>query len=143
MPLYANAVEGSRSGKKKTKTDAQKEMKKIDIAYAKDMKQMEKAVQSKNKDQLTTLLASSRAGLLRYREIAKIDTEDGGVIQMPLGNADEAGHAGAPLGYVVPAFRGGGISMDYNLRTGEEMMRNGVITKEYRERIAKEQAANK
>lgn len=100
-------------------------------------------MQSRNKEQLTTLLASSRAGLLRYREIAKIDTEDGGVIQMPLGNADEAGHAGAPLGYVVPAFRGGGVSMDYNLRTGEEMMRNGIITKEYRERVQQENAAKK
>lgn len=28
----------------------------------------------------------------------------------------EAGHGGAPLGYVVPAFRGGGIKSDYALR---------------------------
>ena len=25
--------------------------------------------------------------------------------------------------------------MDYNLRAGEEMMRGGIVTKEYRERI--------
>jgi len=36
--------------------------------------------------------------------------------QMPVGNAMEAGHAGAPLGYVIPAFRGGGIKNDFALR---------------------------
>ena len=45
---------------------------------------------------------------------------------------EQAGHAGAPLGYVVPAFRGGGISMDYALRDGEKMMENGQITAAYR-----------
>jgi hypothetical protein len=35
---------------------------------------------------------------------------------MPVGNALEAGHAGAPLGYVIPAFRGGGIKNDFALR---------------------------
>ena len=46
----------------------------------------------------------------------------------------QAGHAGAPLGYVVPAFRGGGMSMDYALRDGEVMMKDGKITPEYREK---------
>ena len=64
--------------------------------------------------------------------MAQIDTPDGGVITLPLGNAQEAGHAGAPLGYVVPAFRGGGVSMDYALRDGEPMMKNGQILDSYR-----------
>jgi hypothetical protein len=34
----------------------------------------------------------------------------------------------------VPAFRGGGQSMDYALRPGEVMMINGKITDEYREK---------
>ena len=46
----------------------------------------------------------------------------------------QAGHAGAPLGYVVPAFRGGGVSMDYAISGGERMMKGGIITKEYREK---------
>ena len=73
--------------------------------------------------------------------MAQIDKEDGGVIQLPLGNAEEAGHAGAPLGYVVPAFRGGGVSMDYALRPGEPMMQNGVMLKEYREKYQSEAQA--
>ena len=44
------------------------------------------------------------------------------------------GHAGAPLGYVVPAFRGGGVSMDYALRAGEPMMKDGKILNTYREK---------
>jgi hypothetical protein len=38
---------------------------------------------------------------------------------------------------VVPAFRGGGISMDYALRDGEQMMKNGQITDTYREKYQK------
>ena len=32
-----------------------------------------------------------------YDGVLKIDGEDGGVISIPLGNAEEAGHAGAPV----------------------------------------------
>ena len=49
----------------------------------------------------------------------------------------QAGHAGAPLGYVIPAFRGGGVSMDYALRSGEPMMKGGIVTQEYREKYSK------
>eukprot|EP00965_Chrysotila_dentata_P022993 761999-Pleurochrysis_carterae.AAC.3 len=58
----------------------------------------------------------SHAGLRRYRTLAQIDKEDGGIIRLPEGNPEEAGHAGAPLGYVVPAFRGGGTKNDFALR---------------------------
>jgi len=37
-------------------------------------------------------------------------------MQLPVGNAMEAGHGGAPLGYVIPAFRGGGMKNDFALR---------------------------
>ena len=47
-------------------------------------------------------------------------------------DCSQAGHAGAPLGYVIPAVRGGGVSMDYALRDGEPMMKNGQITDDYR-----------
>ena len=134
LPLYTNAVEGSRSGKRKKKTDTQKEMITNLKAYDKDIADLTKAVEKKDKTKALALLEPARQHLLRYRQLAKIDTEDGGVIELPLGNAQEAGHAGAPLGYVIPAFRGGGVSMDYALRDGEVMMKNGMITDEYRKK---------
>merc|ERR1719331_921120 len=134
LPLYTNAVEGSRSTKRKKKSDTRKKMTAALKSYTKDLAELEKVVEKKNKEKTKALLASARASLLEYRQLAQIDTEDGGVITLPLGSAEEAGHAGAPLGYVVPAFRGGGQSMDYALRPGEVMMINGKITDEYREK---------
>ena len=107
-------------------------------SYTKDLKELEASVTKKNIDKTKTLISSARESLLTYRQLAQIDSEDGGVISLPLGNAAEAGHGGAPLGYVVPAFRGGGVSMDYALRPGEVMMVNGQITKEYREKYQKD-----
>jgi len=143
LPLYTNAVEGSRSGKRKKKTDAQKAMIKDLKEYTKAIGELQAAAQKKNAVKATAALAVARANLLEYRQIAQIDGEDGGVIAMPLGNAEEAGHAGAPLGYVVPAFRGGGISMDYALRPGEPMMKNGIINSEYREKYQADDTAAK
>ena len=91
-------------------------------------------MEKKDKAKILAALENARGHLLRYRQLAQIDTHDGGVITLPLGNAQEAGHAGAPLGYVIPAFRGGGVSMDYALRDGEVMMKNGMITDEYRKK---------
>ena len=143
LPLYTSAVEGSRSTKRKKKSDAQKEMKANYQSYGKDIKALTKAVEGKDKPKILAALADARGHLLRYRQLAQIDTPDGGVITLPLGNAQEAGHAGAPLGYVVPAFRGGGVSMDYALRDGEVMMKNGMITPEYRKKYQKEDGSAK
>jgi len=141
LPLYTNAVEGSRSTKRKKKSPAQKQMI-VDLKdYNKAIEDLQKAVDKKDVAKARKAIAEVRAPLLSYRQLAQIDGEDGGVIQMPLGNAEEAGHAGAPLGYVVPAFRGGGVSMDYALRPGEPMMTGGVINKEYREKFQKEAEA--
>jgi hypothetical protein len=141
LPLYTNAVEGSRSGKRKKKSDLQKEMSANLKIYDKQVKELTTAVEKKDKKKALNAIATGREALLKYRQLAKIDTEDGGVVQLPLGNAQEAGHAGAPLGYVVPAFRGGGISMDYALRDGEAMMKGGMITEEYRVKYQKDQAS--
>ena len=142
LPLYTNAVEGSRSGKRKKKSDTQKAMTADLKVYKVAIADLDKAVQKKDREAGFKALKEARASLLDYRVLAKIDAEDGGVIQLPLGNAEEAGHAGAPLGYVVPAFRGGGVSMDYALRDGVPMMKNGQILKDYRETIQQENSAN-
>jgi len=135
LPLYTNAVEGSRSTKRKTKTPAQKTMIKDLKAYDVAIKELEAAVNKKDQKKALVAIKDCRVALKEYRELAQIDGEDGGVIQLPLGNAEESGHAGAPLGYVVPVFRGGGVSMDYALKSGDPpMMINGMITKEYREK---------
>jgi len=134
LPLYTNAVEGSRSGKRKKKTDSQKQMLSDLKVYKEGIGELEKAVAKKDVKKANAALAKATPALLSYRQIAKIDAEDGGVVQIPLGNAEEAGHAGAPLGYVIPAFRGGGVSMDFALRDGEPMMKNGIITQEYRDK---------
>jgi hypothetical protein len=139
LPLYASAVEGQRSTKRKKKSDAQKAMIKDQTAYTKAVETLSQATQKKDLAKAKKALAEARDNLLEYRQLAQIDSEDGGVITLPLGNAEEAGHAGAPLGYVVPAFRGGGVSMDYALRPGEPMMKNGIINKEYRDKYQKDQ----
>jgi len=132
LPLYTNAVEGSRSGKRKKKSPLQKSMI-VDLkGYSTALDDLKVAVAKKNTQKAQASLAAARESLLAYRTKAQIDSEDGGVISLPLGNAEESGHAGAPLGYVVPAFRGGGVSMDYALRPGEPMMQGGVIRSDYR-----------
>ena len=89
LPLYTNAVEGSRSGKRKKKTDNQKEMISDLKVYKLAIADLEKAVSKKDRPKSLTALKEARASLLSYRTIAQIDGEDGGVIQMPLGNAQE------------------------------------------------------
>merc|ERR1719313_2840616 len=91
-----------------------------------------KAIAKKDTAKTKAALEKTRSTLLSYRQMAQIDREDGGCVSLPLGNAQEAGHAGAPLGYVVPAFRGGGVSMDYALTEGVPMMKDGQILNAYR-----------
>jgi len=144
LPLYTSAVEGSRSTKRKKKSDTQKQMTGDLKVYGKALDEMTKAVAKKDRKKAETQLALLRESLLDYRVLAQIDAEDGGVINLPLGNAEEAGHAGAPLGYVVPVLRGGGTSMDYALRSGDPpMMKGGIITQEYRDKYQNEQAVKK
>lgn len=132
MPLYTNAVEGSRSGKRKKKTDTQKAMKSDVAVYTDACKDLLVAIDKKDAKKASAALDKAKTSLLDYRQYAQIDTPDGGVIELPTGNAFEAGHGGAPLGYVVPAFRGGGISNDYSLEKGVPMLKGGVITQEFR-----------
>lgn len=138
LPLYTNAVEGSRSTKRKKKSDAQKQMQSDLKVYTQAVGDLDKAVSKKDAKKSKLALQTARDSLLSYRQIAQIDSEDGGVINIPLGNAQEAGHAGAPLGYVIPALRGGGQSMDYALIDGIPMMEGGVIRKDYRDRFQKD-----
>ena len=110
LPLYTSAVEGSRSTKRKKKSDAQKTMKAKTLAYKADCKKLEEAIAKKDMKKTQSLIASMREDLSVYRQIAQIDSEDGGVIRLPEDDEYEgAGHAGAPLGYVVPVMRGGGL----------------------------------
>jgi len=142
LPLYTSSVEGSRSTKRKKKSDAQKKMMVMQKDYKVASKELGVAVEKKDPAAVKEAITHAREVLLVYRQMAQIDGPDGGVVQLPLGNAAEAGHAGAPLGYVVPAFRGGGISMDYALRDGEAMMVNGQITQAYRDKYQNDGAAD-
>lgn len=136
MPLYANNAEGGARGTKKSKrSPTQKKMLAETDAYAEAVKELEGAVGKKNKDRTAKALAKVKTHLGEYRVLASIDGPDGGCIQIPLGNAEEAGHGGVPLGYVVPAFRGGGISNDFSLRPGVPMLKNGQVVQEYKDKI--------
>jgi len=118
MPLYTSAVEGSRSTKRKKKSDEQKELMKQQKIYKESCAKLEAAIKKKDIKSTEKEILVIRDALKIYREIAQIDKEDGGVIALPEDEEYEgAGHAGAPLGYVVPAFRGGGYKVsDYALR---------------------------
>ena len=118
LPLYTSAVEGSRSTKRKRKSDAQKQLMKDQKTYSAAVEDLKKAIDRKNVKKTGDALAVIKDSLGEYRQIAQIDKEDGGVISLPEGNPQEAGHGGAPLGYVVPALRGGGVKKDiYKLET--------------------------
>ena len=118
LPLFASAVEGSRSTKKKSKSDAQKELAKQAKAFDAAVKDLGKAVDKKNIKLATDAVKRAHDSLEVYRQIAKIDAADGGVVKLPDdAEYDGAGHAAAPLGYVVPALRGGGMRKgDYSLK---------------------------
>ena len=83
--------------------------------YKEGLTTLEAAIKRKDAKKASKALELTTSSLAKYRELAQIDTDDGGVIELPVGNADEAGHAGAPLGYVVPVLRGGGTKSAYSL----------------------------
>ena len=116
LPLYTSAVEGSRSTKRKKKSEAQKELAKLYKEYNAGVGDLKVAIDKKDIKRAKLALAKAHDSLAVYREIAQIDGEDGGVVELPAGDPQEAGHGGAPLGYVIPALRGGGVKKaDYSL----------------------------
>jgi hypothetical protein len=116
LPLYTSAVEGSRSTKRKKKSDAQKELAKLYKEYNSGVADLKLAIDRKDIKKTTAALGKAHDSLQQYRVIAMIDAEDGGVVELPAGDPQEAGHGGAPLGYVIPSLRGGGIKKaDYSL----------------------------
>ena len=116
LPLYTSAVEGSRSTKRKKKSEAQKELAKLYKTYNSGVADLKVAIDKKDIKRTTESLAKAHDALQEYRVIAMIDQEDGGVVELPAGDPQEAGHGGAPLGYVIPALRGGGVKKaDYSL----------------------------
>ena len=120
LPLYTSAVEGTRSTKRKKKSDAQKELARVTKEYKVAVEDFKSAVDRKDIKKASTTLAKAHDSLMVYREVAQIDTPDGGVVELPVGDPGEAGHNGAPLGYVVPVLRGGGIKPAYeSLKTAK------------------------
>jgi hypothetical protein len=109
MPLYTNAVEGSRSGKKKKKSEAQKELISLLKVYTAAVDDLGKAVEKKDAKKTKIALGKATETLGRYRVVAQIDKENGGML-----NADEfASKSGSKLtgtGYVIQTFRGGSAS---------------------------------
>ena len=105
LPLYTNAVEGSRSTKRKKKSPAQKQMI-VDLKdYNKAIEDLQKAVDKKDVAKARKAIAEVRAPLLSYRQLAQIDGEDGGMI-VPENTAE--GRGGVPdAQYVIPVFSGG------------------------------------
>ncbi|KAL3918085.1 MAG: hypothetical protein SGPRY_006146 [Prymnesium sp.] len=89
LPLYTSAVEGSRSTKRKKKSEAQKQMTQDLQVYSKSLEEMKASIKKKDKKKTEKLLADVRSSLLDYRQLAQIDKPDGGVITLPLGNAEE------------------------------------------------------
>ena len=105
MPLFTNAVEGSRSTKRKTKSDTQKAMTAATKAYAEACKMLRAACDRKDPERVLSALAKAKTALGEYRVLAKIDGPDGGMV-VPENTAE--GRGGAPdAQYVVPVFSGG------------------------------------
>ena len=120
MPLYTNAVEGSRSSKKKKKSDTQKAMAMAHKGYAAACDKLKKAVNKRDAAAAQVALASAGETLGAYRTLAKIDDDAGGVIDPDM-FASKSGSKITGTGYVVPVFRGGatGVGLseeDYALR---------------------------
>ena len=104
MPLYTGAVEGSRSGKKKKKSDTQKTMLADTKKYAEAVEALTKAVKRKDAAKAEAALTDARKYLLDYRKLAKIDGDDGGMVSIPVGNAEEVrSRAATPAALAHPA----------------------------------------
>lgn len=105
MPLFTNAVEGSRSTKRKTKTDTQKAMTTATKVYTDACKELRAACDRKDAEKVRSALGNAKSALGDYRVLAKIDGEDGGMV-VPENTAE--GRGGVPdAQYVIPVFSGG------------------------------------
>jgi hypothetical protein len=118
MKLYASSIEGSRSSKQKKKSATQKALFKYQEQYAKDCKQLEKAVEERDKEKTREALEVAKETLYDYRVLARIATEDGGVLDEDATKAKMQRD-----GYVAPTFAGGTPrklkkSALYNLKKG-------------------------
>jgi hypothetical protein len=115
-PLYAGSIEGGRKQKSKKRTPIQKEL----LGYAKEYQaavvDLRKALVKKNPEKTKVALTDIKVALGKYRTLAQIDTEDGGVLDVNAVNA-KSGSKLTGTGFVVPAFRGGG-----NLQEDKEAM---------------------
>ena len=80
MPLFTNSVEGSRSTKRKTKSDTQKGMTAATKAYAEACKLLRAACDRKDPERAGAALAKAKTALGEYRVLAKIDGPDGGMV---------------------------------------------------------------
>ena len=113
MPLYLNAVEGSRSSKKKKKSDLQKELTKATKDFTAACGQLKIAIDKKDKVNAKKALEKASVSMDIYRVSAKIDGEEGGVLN-PATFSSKSGSKLTGTGYVIPVFRGGatGIGID-------------------------------
>mgnify|MGYP007078088441 CR=1 FL=1 len=106
MPLFTSSVEGARSTKRKTKSEAQKSMAAETVRYTKACGELQAAINRKDEQRVTNAFAIAREALGEYRRLGKIDGPDGGMV-IPENTAE--GRGGAPdAQYVVPVFTGGG-----------------------------------
>jgi hypothetical protein len=125
MPLYTNAVEGSRSGKRKKKTDLQKDLTKALKEYTVACKELRIAIDKKDKKLAKLALDKAAINMDTYRTMAKIDKDDGGVLN-PSDFSSKSGSKVTGTGYVVPVFRGGatgtGIQEDFYVLTKKKVV---------------------
>jgi len=106
MPLFTSSIEGSRSTKRKKKSDTQKAMAALTESYTKACKELLLSINRQDQERAIAAFAAARESLGEYRRLAKIDSPDGGAI-IPENSAE--GRGGVPdAQYVVPAFQGGG-----------------------------------
>jgi len=107
LPLYTSAIEGSRSTKRKKKSDTQKELAKITTQYKKACADLDKYVGKKDIKNTRLAVMEAHDLLLNYRMLAKIDKQGGGVIEVP-----QKTESGLKAGYVIPSMRGGGLKTE-------------------------------
>ena len=81
LPLFTNAVEGSRSGKRKKKSALQQEMADATRDYCSAVDGLGGALRRKSFEAAATSLADAKAALGRYRSLAQIDGPDGGMVR--------------------------------------------------------------
>ena len=83
LPLFADAIEGARSSKRKKKSGLQVTLLKQGEEYNKTAKALEKALKKKDAKATPKTVADTEAALLTYRQTASIDGEDGGLVEVP------------------------------------------------------------